>query len=146
MKSGLERMQGYGEVGKPRGKMDIFWTSLTRPWWKSSKPKISGGAISFSDLESCQCHICFEVHTAFFRQGCWSQYLLKLTKKTTNFKKAMLAKGRLYPRRLMNFGKLPRGGEVIPDPKKFVADFSILNEHFSFLNFWKRGGHSNRIF
>jgi len=22
--------------------MDIFWTSLTRPWWKSSKPKISG--------------------------------------------------------------------------------------------------------
>jgi len=35
-------MQGYGEVGKVRGKMDIFWTSLTRPWWKSSKPKISG--------------------------------------------------------------------------------------------------------
>ena len=40
---GLRMMQGYGEVGKVRGKMDIFWTSLTRPWWKSSKPKISGG-------------------------------------------------------------------------------------------------------
>ena len=40
---GLRDMQGYGEVGKVRGKMDIFWTSLTRPWWKSSKPKISGG-------------------------------------------------------------------------------------------------------
>ena len=52
LKSGLERMQGYEEVGKARGKMDIFWTSLTRPWWKSSKPKISGGAISFSVLES----------------------------------------------------------------------------------------------
>ena len=39
---GLREMQGYGEVGKVRGKMDIFWTSLTRPWWKSSKPKISG--------------------------------------------------------------------------------------------------------
>ena len=37
--------QGYGEVGKVRGKMDIFWTSLTRPWWKSSKPKVSGGHI-----------------------------------------------------------------------------------------------------
>merc|ERR1719458_551566 len=35
-------MQGYEEVGKARGKMDIFWTSLTRPWWKSSKPKLSG--------------------------------------------------------------------------------------------------------
>ena len=40
---GLLEMQGYGEVGKVRGKMDIFWTSLTKPWWKSSKPKISGG-------------------------------------------------------------------------------------------------------
>ena len=35
-------MQGYEEVGKARGKMDNFWSSLTRPWWKTSKPKISG--------------------------------------------------------------------------------------------------------
>ena len=35
-------MQGYEEVGKARGKMDSFWSSLTRPWWKTSKPKISG--------------------------------------------------------------------------------------------------------
>ena len=47
-------MQGYGEVGKVRGKMDIFWTSLTRPWWKSSKPKISGGATPFSVVGSAE--------------------------------------------------------------------------------------------
>ena len=35
-------MQGYEEVGKARGKMDSFWSSFTRPWWKTSKPKISG--------------------------------------------------------------------------------------------------------
>ena len=58
LKSGLERMQGYEEVGKARGKMDIFWTSLTRPWWKSSKPKLSGGALSFSVLESAQGQNC----------------------------------------------------------------------------------------
>ena len=38
-------MQGYEEVGKARGKMDSFWSSLTRPWWKTSKPKISGAGI-----------------------------------------------------------------------------------------------------
>ena len=31
-------------------------------------------------------------------------------------------------------------GGVISDPKHFVADFSIPNEHFSLLNFRKKGG------
>ena len=33
-----------------------------------------------------------------------------------------------------------RGGEVISDPKNYVADFSVPNEHFSLLNFRKKGG------
>ena len=39
----------------------------------------------------------------------------------------------------MNFRKTSEGGEVISDPKNYVADFSVLNKHFSLLNFRKRG-------
>ena len=40
-------------------------------------------------------------------------------------------KGRLRSQKWMNFRKTSkRGGGVISDPKIFVADFSIINEHF----------------
>ena len=36
---------------------------------------------------------------------------------------------------------MERGGRgVISDPKNYVADFSVLNEHFSLLNFREKGG------
>ena len=41
----------------------------------------------------------------------------------------------------MNFQKNSKGeGRVISDPKNFVADFSVPNGYFSFLNFWKKRG------
>ena len=41
----------------------------------------------------------------------------------------------------MNFRKTSKGGGgVISNPKNCAADFSVLNEHFSLLNFWEKGG------
>ena len=39
----------------------------------------------------------------------------------------------------MNFLKTSEGGWVISDPRNYVADFSVLNKHFSLQNFRKRG-------
>ena len=54
---------------------------------------------------------------------------------------AIACKGRL-PQENFQRGE----GLVTFDPKNIVADFSIQNEHFSFLTFWKkRGGHCGQV-
>ena len=50
----------------------------------------------------------------------------------------MVFRGDWIPQNGCFFGKVPRGGVgVISDPKNYIADFGILNDHFRSCNIRK---------